>query len=164
MAKYDWAKIRDDYEIRGKSYSELQEAYGCSRGLISGRAKKDGWNRTEIEQEINRRASVIKGLHETEQKNRTLGERSVLIDAMAAERAAIEPLVYDGAKKSIQGAIDAFKDDDKEKMASANMLSQIACRVKDSVFGKMPTTQVNIQNNIASDTDAVLERLSERHQ
>jgi len=54
VAKYDWAKIRDDYEIRGNSYSELQAVYGCSRGLISDRAKKEDWNRKKAQERLSR--------------------------------------------------------------------------------------------------------------
>ena len=42
MARYDWEKIRAEYEV-GSSMGELSRKHGVDKAAISRRAKKEGW-------------------------------------------------------------------------------------------------------------------------
>jgi len=166
VAKYNWGNIRDDYEMHGLSYSQLSAKYGCSRGLISGRAKKDAWDKQKVEQAIDKKAGAVRVLAEITEQNRTdFGNRSVLIDKEAERRLEAEGFYNDAIKYNQALANRVLKEKGtKADLQEINMHSQLTNRNKEGVLGKMPTTQVNIQNNVSTDADSVIERLKARHQ
>jgi len=167
MAKYDWSKIRDDYEIKGMSYSQLSEKYGCSRGLISGRSKKYAWDKQKVEQAISNKVNAIKRLDEITEQNRTaLGERSILVDAEVAERLRLEKLFATDAEYNQSAATEKLKAMEASReaeLAHYDIHSRITAKNKETLLGKTPQTQVNIQNNVGSDADAIVERLRNKH-
>jgi len=167
MAKYNWAKIRDDYEIHGLSYSGLREKYGCGRATISERAKKDGWDREKTEQAIAAKARAQRDLIEITEQNRTdFGERSVLVDREAERRLRLEGIFMDSLEYNQALAnqiIKRKKHAGDVELQDVQVHSQITNRNKDGVMGK-PQTQVNIQNNVGTDADSVIERLRSKHE
>ncbi|MDX8383060.1 MAG: hypothetical protein R8M45_03195 [Ghiorsea sp.] len=46
----------------------------------------------------------------------------------------------------------------------ANIHSQSTARNRETVLGKMPQTQVNIQNNVSAGADDVVDQLLAKHQ
>ena len=167
MAKYNWAIIRDDYEIHGMSYSQLQNKYGASRGLISGRAKKDGWNKQKTEQAISNAVNAHKALAEITEQNRTeFKERSVLVDKEVEDRLRREGVHLNALEYCTALASKIIREKVKDGTAElhdTNIFSQVVNRNKDGIMGKMPQTQVNIQNNVGSDADAIIDALMVKH-
>jgi hypothetical protein len=51
-ARYDWEKIRAEYEV-GATQSELARTYGCCRSAIQKRIEKEGWMQ-DITASVNR--------------------------------------------------------------------------------------------------------------
>ncbi|MDX8383129.1 MAG: hypothetical protein R8M45_03540 [Ghiorsea sp.] len=165
MAKYNWAAIRDDYEIRGLSYSQLTDKHGVGRGNISTRAKKEDWNKEEIEQLITDKVNSNIALADINKKiEQQYGTRSILIDKEVDRQERLR-FLFDTAAEESQSISDlGLVQRDKDLLMMANIHSQSTARNRETLLGKMPQTQVNIQNNTANDADNVIEVLLDKHQ
>ncbi|MDQ6988469.1 MAG: hypothetical protein Q9M19_01205 [Mariprofundaceae bacterium] len=166
MAKYNWAAIRDDYEIHGLSYSQLTDKHGVGRGNISTRAKKEGWNKEEIEQVISDKVNGNIAMANLDKKiEQQYGTRSILIDKEVESRLELEGMYADSLKLNQSLANENLKGlGNGAELQHINLHSQITNRNKDGALGKMPTTQVNIQNNVSNGADDVVEQLLAKHQ
>ncbi|MDX8384222.1 MAG: hypothetical protein R8M45_09080 [Ghiorsea sp.] len=108
----------------------------------------------------------IKAVDETNKKSELLfGKRSLLIDKEAERRLELEGMFADSIKFNQSLANQQLKImGNGAELQHINLHSQITNRNKDGALGKMPQTQVNIQNNTANDADNVIEVLLDKHQ
>ena len=84
MQKYDWEKIRAEYEA-GSTMGELSRAYGADKAAISRRAKKDHWEK-DLTGAVDRRFEAkINGLINTVDPQK----RAEAVDAAADKKVAI---------------------------------------------------------------------------
>jgi len=149
LTKDAWAKLRQDYEVTGMSLGELSKKYEADRGNISKRAKKEGWEKEKVQQIIEKKVSINKELQNISAEITTLSTTGVV----EIEREVDRRLRLEGIFNSSLELNQKLADQQLEALGNAaelrdiNLHSQIFNRNKDGFIGKMPTTQVNIQNN-----------------
>lgn len=150
-----WELARADYEIHGLSYAKLVEKYGISKGSISNRAKKEGWQQGKVEQIVQEKVSVLKDLNEVEQKVEKLAPlEQKSIEQEVAERLAREKIFINSAMRN-QRKADGMLGSAIE-LSDINTHSQITARNKETVLGKQPQTAVQINNNTGSAIDELV--------
>jgi len=160
MVKYNWAKIRDAYEIEGLAYSKITERFGVAKATISEKVKKGGWIKGRAEPIISSKMQNIKEKKEIEQRaEQVFGNRSIMVNKEVDRRIRIEELCNAGIEYNQALANRVLKQKGKDaELQEINLHSQITTRNKDGVLGKMPTTQVNIQNVNAVDKSSMNEQ------
>jgi hypothetical protein len=86
ISELTWAKIREDREVLGKTFRELEAKYGVSFSFISKRAKAEGWgDGTDFERLIHDRQER-KVIGATDLSPKKVAEA---IDAEAEKRANV---------------------------------------------------------------------------
>ncbi len=108
----EWLKIRSDYEVGGLSFGELQKIYKVNKSSISRRAKKEGWNQSEVQQVINNKVVAEQQLAVADATLRNKMQRPLLGDALKEidRRVRLAGLMSDGIEKA-QNAINDLLDD-----------------------------------------------------
>jgi len=149
LSKEQWSKVRIDFEVRGMTLSELSAKHHADRGNISKRAKKECWEREKVQHIIDKKTNAHKALEEANQEITTLSTTGVVeIDKEVDRRLRLEGLFTDSLEYNQNLANQILKAKDASaELQDLNIHSQITNRNKDGVLGKMPQTQVNIQNN-----------------
>jgi len=166
LSKEQWEALRVDYEVKGMTLSELSSKYGADRGNISKRSKKYNWQREKVQQIIGDKISAAKALGDIAERTTTLDSNVVIaIEKEVDRRMRLEGLFTDSIEYNQNLANQILKAKDASaELQDLNIHSQITNRNKDGIMGKMPQTQVNIQNNVSTDADSVVKRLKEKHQ
>ncbi|MDX8383566.1 MAG: hypothetical protein R8M45_05755 [Ghiorsea sp.] len=149
LNKEQWRLLRIDYEVKAMTLAQLSDKYGADRGNISKRAKKEAWEREEVQQIIAEKVNAAKDLAESQKKITTLSTTGVVdIDKEVTHRLELEGMFADSIKFNQSLANQQLKImGNGAELQHINLHSQITNRNKDGALGKMPTTQVNIQNN-----------------
>jgi len=145
LSKVEWKAIREAYEIDIRSTVSLAKEYGVADTTIQRRIKKEAWNRAKTQDVIAKKVSVAKACQELTQDNAGIMQA---VDEEVQRRLRLEGVFLDSlelnqmlANKQLQ------KMGESAELQHINIHSQITNRNKDGVVGKMPTTQVNIQQN-----------------
>jgi len=165
VAKYNWDKIRDSFEIEGLSYAKLTKKFGVAKATISERVKKEGWVKGRAEHIISSKVLNIKEKNEIErQAEQEFSGRSGAISKEVDRRLRLEGLFTDSLEYNQKLANKTLKKlAENAELQDLNIHSQITNRNKDGIIGKMPQTQVNIQNTVATDADRVVAKLRNKH-
>jgi len=155
VAKYDWVKIRDAFEIEGLSYAKITKKFGVAKATISEKVKKEGWIKGKAEHIISSKVLNIKEKNEIEQRTeQEFGGRSDAINKEVENRLRLEGLFTNSLEYNQKLANKTLKKlAENAELQDLNLHSQITNRNKDGIIGKMPQTQVNIQNTVATDAD-----------
>jgi len=161
VAKYNWAKIRDAYEIEGLVYAKITERFGVAKATISEKVRKEGWVKGKAEPIIRAKMLNLKEKKEIEQKTeQEFGGRSVLVDNEINRRLRLEELFDTDAEHNQNGVTKKLKEMEKAnkvELGHYDIHARVTAKNKETLLGKTPTTQVNIQNNQNLSTDAMSE-------
>ena len=105
MARYDWEKIRAEYEV-GSSMGELSRRYGVTKAAISQRAKKEGWLQ-DVSGAVDRLAEAkLNGVLNTVNPQK----KAEALSRAAEDKAAIirnHREAWDGFKQEVKAALEA---------------------------------------------------------
>jgi len=151
LTKDMWAKLRQDYEVTGMSLSGLSNKYGADRGNISKRAKKECWEKEKIQQIIKKKVSINKELENISAEITTLSTTGVVeIELEVDRRLRLENMFDSDVEHNQRGQTKKLKE--LEKMNKAELQhyaihASTTLKNRDTILGKLPTTQVNIQQN-----------------
>lgn len=144
-----WLAAQADYEIGGKSMSEIARLYGISKAAVSAKAKEQGWEPNKTERSVSEKSSAIIALakvnQETEQKLNNV------------ERAVFDRVVADDVAFRLQNDADmeAVREHAMsllpliEKPLDAKLLMETLRIQREARLGKVPDTMVQVNNNNA---------------
>jgi len=147
-------------------YTQLIKKYDIAKSSLSKRINKDGWVKAKSEPLIERQVNAVKELRETAQESEQLGKP--LANAVRQEvdrRLRLEGIFMNAVEYNqvLANKILEQKGENAE-LHELNIHSQLTARNKESVVGRMPTTQVNIQTNVSTDADSVLTQIAGKHE
>ena len=142
-----WLAAQADYEIGGKSMSEIARQYGISKAAVSAKAKEQGWEKNKIERSVSEKSNAIIALakvnQETEQKLNNV-ERAVF-DRVVADDVSFR-LQSDGRMQEVEDiAMTLLASTDK--VSDAKMAMEILRIHREARLGKSPDTAIQINNN-----------------
>lgn len=161
LTAHQWQTIREDYEVRCKSTIALAKEYGVADTTIQRRLKKDNWSREKTQYAIDAQVKATKAFTELTQENAGVAQ---VASAEVTERLELEGYFTNSIKLNQSMANKKLKAAGANaELADLDIHSRLTNRNKDGLLGKTPQTQVNIQNNVGSDADAIVERLRNKH-
>ena len=130
MARYDWEKIRAEYEV-GSSMGELSRRYGVTKAAISQRAKKEGWLQ-DVSGVVDRLAEAkLNGVLNTVNPQK----KAEALSRAAEDKAAVirnHREAWDGFKQDVKAALEANDFDRLKclKIASETLRNAQECERK----------------------------------
>lgn len=130
MARYDWEKIRAEYEV-GSSMGELSRRYGVTKSAISQRAKKEGWLQ-DVSGVVDRLAEAkLNGVLNTVNPQK----KAEALSRAAEDKAAVirnHREAWDGFKQDVKAALEANDFDRLKclKIASETLRNAQECERK----------------------------------
>ena len=130
MARYDWEKIRAEYEI-GSSMGELSRRHGVDKAAISRRAKRDGWTQ-DLSGAVDRLAEAkVNGIVNTVDPQK----KAEALSRAAEDKAAVirnHREAWDGFKQDVKAALEANNFDRLKclKIASETLRNAQECERK----------------------------------
>jgi len=155
LSNAQWADIRKQYEVDKVSTVQLAKSFGVADTTIQRRLKRERWCREKTQDAIEKKVSAIKALADATQDNAGITQA---INIEADRRLRLEGLFADSLEYNQKLANKTLKNlADGAELQDLNIHSQITNRNKDGIMGKMPQTQVNIQNNQSVSTDSMSE-------
>ena len=77
LTQEQWELVRADYEVRSLSNRELASKYGVSEAAIRKKAKSQEWVKEESAHFIDKKASVIKDLHDISSQSAHLSSHHI---------------------------------------------------------------------------------------
>lgn len=142
-----WLMAKADYEIGGLGVSDIARKYCVAKSTVSARAKKENWQANKTEQAEQLKANAIIDLVNVERTTeRTLSavERQCF-DQVVADNVAFR-LQSDKNMQAVEQKVMQMLDD-IERPSEAKAIMDVLKTHREARLGKMPDTQVNIQNN-----------------
>lgn len=130
MARYDWEKIRAEYEV-GSSMGELSRRHGVDKAAISRRAKRDGWTQ-DLSGAVDRLAEAkVNGIVNTVDPQK----KAEALSRAAEDKAAVirnHREAWDGFKQEVKAALEANDFDRLKclKIASETLRNAQECERK----------------------------------
>lgn len=130
MARYDWEKIRAEYEV-GSSMGELSRRYGVDKAAISRRAKRDGWTQ-DLSGAVDRLAEAkVNGIVNTVDPQK----KAEALSRAAEDKAAVirnHREAWDGFKQEVKAALEVNNFDRLKclKIASETLRNAQECERK----------------------------------
>ena len=119
MARYDWEKIRAEYEI-GSSMGELSRRHGVDKAAISRRAKRDGWTQ-DLSGAVDRLAEAkVNGIVNTVDPQK----KAEALSRAAEDKAAVirnHREAWDGFKQEVKAAL---KDNNFDRLKCLKIASE----------------------------------------
>lgn len=167
----DWQAVRDDYEIRGMSYSEIAIKYGIDKSSISKKSSSEGWSKGIIQPLINKKVEAVQTISEINEKLITLAPASrVAVEEEFNKRLRLAALMSDGIEKSQRLANQLLdkaeslgtdnEDGFKAALIATDNHSKVTQRNAATVFVSMPE-----RNNQQADTrfNSIADKLRAKH-
>lgn len=130
MARYDWEKIRAEYEV-GSSMGELSRRHGVDKAAISRRAKRDGWTQ-DLSGAVDRLAEAkVNGIVNTVDPQK----KAEALSRAAEDKAAVirnHREAWDGFKQEVKAALETNDFDRLKclKIASETLRNAQECERK----------------------------------
>ena len=145
-----WEKARGYYEA-GLSLAKIKDKTGIDRSAISKKAKSQQWQQ-------GKNADYIEAKEIIAIKKSTENQQSLICADEVADERTKHIMLFNNATLRNQSLINKVQDQieedikDQPTMAAGyinhiNTASQVTARNRESILGKNPETQVNIQNN-----------------
>ncbi len=150
LTQEQWELVRADFETSKLSLSQLSDKYGVHKSNISKRAKTESWEKGKTQHLVEKKVNAIKELHETQQQTQHLNATTQqAINSEVQKRLEAEKIFIDAAKYNQLLANEVLGKIDTEelKLTDLDTHARLTARNKETVLGKQPDTQVNIQNN-----------------
>ncbi len=162
LTKEEWQKVRIEYEIKGMSHAELAEKYHLPRSTVAYQSSTKGWIKGKAENAVQKKAQIYRDLKaiEKETEHFTAWEKAAL-DIEARSRAKMQLFFEDSAIKNQKAANSMLmKQVEEGNICGIESHARITARNRETVLGKTPETQVNVQQNAAQTSTIDLSKLT----
>ena len=139
LTKQEWETIKDDFEVRGRSVSEIAKSYGVQVSSISRQAKKQKWKQGQKQKLVQDQVEILRKLDAVEKQKQMLPKHT----QAAIEYAVATELELAGLRTTYHAAIyrkGLRMLQDAESAAELKTLSSVA---RDLMPQKEPA-QINI--------------------
>lgn len=137
----NWELVKADYEVRSLSNRELAGKYGVSEAAIRKKAKAQGWVKEESAHLIEKKASVIKDLHNLSSQSAHLSSHHIA----AIDDEVMFKLQSDKDMQAIQDKVNLMVDgvDNPNHLLA---LMNATVKHREARLGKSPETAIQINN------------------
>lgn len=140
-------QARNDYEVHNMGIREIARKWGVSPTTIRNWRDKGNWEQGKTAHIVSKKKNAIKELHETAQQTAHLpAHQQMAIDNEVQKQLENERIFVNAAKFN-QSLANKLVQDADVKLSDVEAHSRITARNKETVLGKSPDAQVNIQNN-----------------
>lgn len=158
LSDAQWQVIRAEYESSDStSLRDLAKKHGVDVSNLSRRSKKEGWTQGKTQHLVDKKVNAIKALHETTQQTQHLNAtEQMAIDVRVNEALEAEKIFINSAKYNQELANSLLGSAGELSMQVIESHSRLTARNKETVLGKQPDTQVNVQNNMPQQITRVI--------